>query len=273
MVIPIHDVNPVRRTSVVTYVLIAINVAVFLASPGAFAWVGGTTVQEYCEQDAFFREWGAIPRELLTNEPLGPHRTIAPTDRGPIACPVVAVPHKSPLLSAFTAMFLHGGWAHLAGNMLYLYVFGNNVEDRLGRIRFLLFYLAWGLLATYGYALINSDSTGTLVGASGAIAGVLGAYLVMFPRARVWSLVPFLFFIPVRLPAWIVLGLWFFLQWLYSVGAGMSAGAGVAYAAHVVGFVSGLIFGAMVGPPRSPPRRIVPYGAPPYGGAPYGRAP
>jgi len=268
VVIPIHDVNPVRRTPIVTYVLIAINVVVFVASPVAFAWVDGTTVKEACEQDAFFREWGAIPRELLTNEPLGPQQIEVPTEQGPVPCPVVRTPDKLPLLSALTAMFLHGGWGHLAGNMLYLYVFGNNVEDRLGRVRFLLFYLAWGLLATYGYAVINPDSVDTLVGASGAIAGVLGAYLVMFPRARVWSLVPFLFFIPVRLPAWIVLGLWFLLQWIYSVGGGLSTGAGVAYAAHVVGFVSGLIFGAMVGPPRQPPRRIVPYGAPPYGGAP-----
>jgi membrane associated rhomboid family serine protease len=268
VVIPIHDVNPVRRTAIVTYVLIVINVVVFLISPVAFAWIDGTTVAEACAQDAFFRRWGAIPRELLTNDPLGPQQIIVPTELGERACPIVRTPDKMPLLSALTSMFLHGGWAHLAGNMLYLYVFGNNVEDRLGRVRFLLFYLIWGLLATYGYALINTGSTDTLVGASGAIAGVLGAYLVMFPRARVWSLVPFLFFIPVRLPAWIVLGLWFVLQWFYSLGAGLSTGAGVAYAAHVVGFVSGLIFGAMVGPPKQPPRRIVRYRAPPYGGAP-----
>jgi membrane associated rhomboid family serine protease len=248
--------------------LIAINVFVFLVSPVTFSWLDGTSVQESCAQDAFFREWGAIPRELLTNEPLEPQGPTVPTDRGPVACPLVSTPDKIPLLSALTAMFLHGGWAHLIGNMLYLYVFGNNVEDRLGRVRFLLFYLAWGFLATYGYALINSNSTQALVGASGAIAGVLGAYLVMFPRARVWSLVPFLFFIPVRLPAWIVLGLWFLLQWLYSLGTGLSTGAGVAYAAHVIGFVTGLIFGAMVGPPRQPPSRVVPYPAPPYGGAP-----
>jgi membrane associated rhomboid family serine protease len=268
VVIPIHDVNPVQRTAVVTYTLIVINIVVFLISPVAFAWIDGTSVAEACGQDAFFRHWGAIPRELLTNAPLGPHETLVPTQAGYLRCPIVQIPGKVPLLSALTSMFLHGGWAHLAGNMLYLYVFGNNVEDRLGRVRFLLFYLAWGLLATYGYALINTNSNDTLVGASGAIAGVLGAYLVMFPRARVWSLVPFLFFIPVRLPAWIVLGLWFVLQWFYSLGAGLSTGAGVAYAAHVVGFVFGLIFGAMVGPPRQPPRRIVPYRAPPYGGAP-----
>ncbi len=137
-------------------------------------------------------------------------------------------------------MFLHGGWLHLLGNMLYLFVFGNNVEDRMGRVRFLLFYLGAGAVSAYGYALANAGSATTLVGASGAIAGVLGAYLMMFPRARVWSLVPFLFFIPLRLPAWLVLGLWFVLQWFYSTGAGVTGGADVAYLAHVIGFLTGV---------------------------------
>jgi membrane associated rhomboid family serine protease len=158
-----------------------------------------------------------------------------------------------------TAMFLHGGLLHLAGNMLFLFVFGNNVEDRLGPWRYLLFYLACGYLATYGFALSDPSSQETLVGASGAIAGVLGAYLVLFPHARVTSLVPFLFFIPVWLPAWIVLGSWFVLQWLYFQGAATAQGAGVAYLAHVVGFAAGVILILLFGglrarrPPPPPP--------------------
>jgi membrane associated rhomboid family serine protease len=142
-------------------------------------------------------------------------------------------------VSVLTAMFLHGGWLHLLGNMLFLFVFGNNVEDRLGRLRFLAFYLVCGYAATYGFALFQASSTQPLVGASGAIAGVLGAYLVLYPRARVLSLLTFLFFLPVRLPAWVVLGSWFLLQYLYFRGAGVAAGSGVAYGAHVVGFVVG----------------------------------
>jgi membrane associated rhomboid family serine protease len=152
-----------------------------------------------------------------------------------------------PFLSVLSAMFLHGGLLHLLGNMLFLFVFGNNVEDRLGRVRYLLFYLACGYAATYGFALANPTSQETLVGASGAIAGVLGAYLVLFPRARVTSLIPFLFFIPIWLPAWVVLGSWFVLQWLYFQGAGTAQGAGVAYLAHVVGFVVGVVLVFVLG--------------------------
>jgi membrane associated rhomboid family serine protease len=127
--------------------------------------------------------------------------------------------------------------------MLFLVIFGNNVEDRMGRVKFLLFYLVSGIVAAYGFALAQPNSTETLIGASGAIAGVLGAYLVLWPKARVWSLVPFFFFIPLRLPAWLVLGLWFVLQWVYASGAAVSSAGNVAYFAHVVGFA----FGALVG--------------------------
>src|SRR5262249_7722159 len=135
---------------------------------------------------------------------------------------VVAAPryHKVPVLSVLYSMFLHGGWLHLLGNMLFLWVFGNNIEDRLGKIRFALFYLICGYAAASGFALSNPNAAEPLIGASGAIAGVLGAYLMLYPRVPVLSLVPFLFFIPVRLPAWIVLGLWFVLQAVYSSGGG-----------------------------------------------------
>jgi membrane associated rhomboid family serine protease len=125
--------------------------------------------------------------------------------------------------------------------MLFLWVFGNNVEDRLGRLRFALFYLVCGYAAAYVFALANAYSAQPLIGASGAIAGVLGAYLVLYPRARVWSLVPVLLFIPLRLPAWLVLGMWFVLQWVYSAGYAVSEAGSVAYLAHVAGFVLGAL--------------------------------
>jgi membrane associated rhomboid family serine protease len=134
--------------------------------------------------------------------------------------------------------------------MLFLWIFGNNIEDLFGRVRYLLFYLVAGMVATYGFALGNPHSTEVLIGASGAIAGVLGAYLVLFPRARVWSLVPFLFFIPVPLPAWLVLGLWFLLQWAYTAGFAVSSAGSVAYLAHVFGFLVGVLVGLAVRPAR-----------------------
>jgi membrane associated rhomboid family serine protease len=241
VVIPLRDDNPVRRVPVVTYLLIALNVAFFLTEPIAFGNVGGDVAQvaQACRQERYFERWGAIPRELVRNDQLD--RTVVGAAGGD-GC-VTGPPdyRKQPLLSALTAMFLHGGWLHLGGNMLFLYVFGNNVEDRLGRLRYLLWYLGWGVVATYGFALLNPTSTSAVVGASGAIAGVLGAYLVLFPRARVLSLVPIFFFIPARLPAWLVLGSWFALQWLYASGSGVTTGSGVAYAAHVVGFVAGFL--------------------------------
>jgi len=241
MVIPIHDDNPVRRVPIVTYLLIALNFVVFFTEPVVSQiGVGSQTVAQVCEQRAYFDKWAVIPKELVHNETLPPHRYAIQTTAGPQVCPVVDEHGKSPFLSVLYAMFLHGGWLHILGNMLFLFVFGNNVEDRMGRIKFLLFYLFCGYVASYGFALGNADSTTTLVGASGAIAGVLGAYLIVFPRARVTTVVPlgFIFF-PLKLPAWGVLGSWFLLQWLYSSGTAVSSGAGVAYLAHVFGFIAG----------------------------------
>jgi membrane associated rhomboid family serine protease len=245
VVLPIHDVNPVRRTPVVTYLLIAINVVAFLVSPVSRT-LGDGTGPEQCQVLEFFDHYAAQADEVTSNrqEPRAANGDVGRDPaNGQLGCVEQSPPpfHKVPFLSVLTAMFLHGGWAHLLGNMLFLYVFGNNVEDRMGRMKFALFYLFAGYVATYGYALLQSDSTTPLVGASGAIAGVLGAYLVMFPRAKVWSLLTFFFFLPVRLPAWLVLGSWFLLQYVYFRGAGLSDAGGVAYGAHVVGFVVGLL--------------------------------
>jgi membrane associated rhomboid family serine protease len=243
VVIPVHDVNPVRRTPWVTYALIVANIVVFLLTPTAPTNVtGNASLAQTCRQEAFFDRYAAIPKELLHNRQLPQVPTGQPFigPQGQAGC-LVGPPRydKSPVLSAFFSMFLHGSWLHLLGNMLFLFVFGNNVEDRFGRLRFLLFYLGCGLVATYGFALANRNSTEVLIGASGAIAGVLGAYIVLYPRARVWSLVPFLFFIPLPLPAWAVLGVWFLLQWAYTAGFAMSSAGSVAYLAHVYGFVAG----------------------------------
>jgi membrane associated rhomboid family serine protease len=261
VVIPVHDVLPVRRTPWVTYALIAINVIVFLLTPASrTTGVQGTPLAQLCSQEAFYDRYAAVPRELIhgqvpTEVPTG---AVGSSPRGP-GC-VVAPPsyHKIPVLSVLYSMFLHGGWLHLLGNMLFLWVFGNNVEDRLGRLRFALFYLVCGYAAAYAFALVNPDSSEPLIGASGAIAGVLGAYIVLYPRARVWSLVPFLLFIPLRLPAWLVLGLWFLLQWAYSAGFGVSSGGDVAYLAHVAGFLLGAILALPLR--RRPAPRYLPRG-------------
>lgn len=243
-VIPVHDVNPLRRVPVVTYVLIAANVVVFLLMPtAAHSLAGNVSPAQLCDLQAFFQRWGAVPRELLGGQlpalvPTG-HAT---TTHSGVAC-LLGPAHysKSPVLSVLTAMFVHSSWSHLLGNMLFLAVFGNNVEDRMGRGWYVLFYFACGYAAGYGFALLDPSSTGPLVGASGAIAGVLGAYLLLYPKARVWGLIPFLFFIPLRVPAWLMLGMWFVLQAVYAAGYGTSSAGSVAYPAHVAGFVVGAL--------------------------------
>lgn len=218
--IPLRDANPTRRTPWVTIGLIAANVAVF------FLWEPITGSRN--EQAEFFICHGGVPEELTSFEPAGLALEFCPT--------------KSILGSLFTSMFLHGNILHIAGNMLYLWVFGNNVEDQMGPVVFLLFYLVAGIMATYAQVLPNPDSTTPLVGASGAIAGALGAYLVMFPHARVLTLVPLFFFLQlIELPAVLVLGFWFVLQAFQGVGT-IAAETGVAWFAHIGGFV----FGALI---------------------------
>ncbi|WP_037906179.1 rhomboid family intramembrane serine protease [Actinacidiphila yeochonensis] len=234
MVIPVYDTNPVRRTPVVTYTLIGLCAVVFLLGPvSGFAGFYGAGQALHCRQALYFDRWGVIPAELFHGR--------LPVSRLalPAGCGVPGPFAKVPFLSVLTSMFLHGGWLHLVGNMLFLYVFGDNVENRMGRTRFALFYLAAGYLAAYGFAFAHPEDTQSLVGASGAISGALGAYLYLYPRARVTSVFPFLFFVPLRFPAWVVLGFWFVLQWLAAQTA--RSGPGVAYLAHVVGFAFGFL--------------------------------
>ena len=155
------------------------------------------------------------------------------------------VPARLNLISVFTSMFLHGGWAHFLGNMLFLWIFGDNVEDRLGHVRFVVFYLLCGAAAVVAHVFMNPASTVPTIGASGAIAGVMGAYFVLYPHSRVLALVPlFIVFEIVEVPAILFLGIWFLMQFFYGVGSlgtgtGVEAG-GVAFWAHIAGFVAGM---------------------------------
>ncbi|MFF8605107.1 rhomboid family intramembrane serine protease [Streptomyces sp. NPDC015346] len=205
-----------RRGPTVTYGLIAVCCLVFVLGPVSGLHPGyGTGDAALAAQSEYFHRWGVVPAELTTGDPRA-------------------------LLTPLTALFVHGSWLHLLGNMLFLHVFGAMAEERMGAVGFALFYLGCGYLALLGYAAVHASSEQTLVGASGAISGVLGAFLYLFPRSRVTSLYPFLFFLPLRFPAWIVLLFWFALQWLAARSAG--PGPGVAYLAHVVGFAVGFLY-------------------------------
>ncbi len=242
MVLPIGDVNPTRRVAVVTWTLALTNVGVFLllqAPLGA------------CELDAFIYRYAAVPREVLSLSPLPPDEVA----RALGDCAAAGAP-KNVALSLVTAMFLHGNLGHLLGNLLYLVIFGPNIEDRIGRLRYIGFYLVGGVAATAAFALARPASTLPLVGASGAVAAILGAYLIVFPRAKVFTIVPFplyllalvlprvrirtwlLFFAIVSLPAWLLLAGWFALQF---VAVRSPVSDGVAYEAHVAGFVAGIV--------------------------------
>ncbi len=246
MGIPIYDRNPTRRVPIVTWALIAANIVVFALSPLARAPFTTETTRALCGQEAFFYHWGAVPRELTHNSAL-PY-TVGPP-AGPNACLTVRTTyHKYPAVSALTGIFIHAGWLHLLGSMLFLFIFGRDVEDRFGRLRYLLFYLVIGFISTYAFAFTQAGSTAPLVGASGAISGVLGAYLVMFPRGKAAGLMGFLYFLPSWIPAWIVLGLWFGLQAVYAQGWGMTGGLGIAVLVSVIGFVLGMIGAALFAP-------------------------
>ncbi|MFP3990807.1 rhomboid family intramembrane serine protease [Streptomyces sp. E11-3] len=204
---------PAGRGAVVTYGVIALCCVVFAVSPASgLNPAYGTGEQLLTAQRDYFARWGVIPAELLS----GSARAV---------------------VTPVTALFVHGSWLHLLGNMLFLFVFGVMAEERLGHVRFALFYVGCGVLALCVYALANADSTQTLVGASGAISAVLGGFLRLLPKARVTSLFPFLFFLPLRFPAWLVLPFWVALQWL--AARRDAEGPSVAYLAHLAGFALG----------------------------------
>src|SRR4051794_36050643 len=189
--IPVHDRNPTRRKPVVTWVLIAINLAVFvLWEPSGFR--GDMSPNDNATQETFLEEHAMIPCELVQGAPLSGRTYGACTGDHRFEGQPADFPHKNVYLAVLVSMFLHANWLHLLGNTLYLFIFGNNVEDRFGRVRYVAFYLLAGVVAALGHVLTNVDSIAPVLGASGAIAGVMGAYLVWWPRAKVDTWLPFL---------------------------------------------------------------------------------
>jgi membrane associated rhomboid family serine protease len=283
-VLPLKDNIPTSRFPIVTVGLIVACVIVFI-------WQLNFPTNERLDQFGFSAidqsslEYGAVPYRITHtgtgNCAIGAVDTAASPSAG-VVCPGTAayrdavlysrdhpeaeagpftIDEKPWYVTLFTSMFMHGGFLHIAGNMLFLWVFGNNIEDRLGRVKFLLFYLLAGLIAVYTQALIDPGSTAPTIGASGAIAGVLGAYAWLLPRARVLTLIFIIFFVTVvEIPALILLALWFILQFVPALGqvaVGSGGDQGVAYFAHVGGFVFGsAVAGAMLYAMRR--RRIEP---------------
>ncbi len=233
--IPFRDANPSHRFPILTITIIAANVLAFfyqlsLSPP---------------QLEAFIWHYGFVPA-YFTGE--------------------IDSPHAGLLQSALASMFLHGGWLHLIGNMWYLWIFGDNIEDRLGHFKFIVFYLTAGLAATAAHFLMNLSSTLPSIGASGAIAAVLGAYMVTFPHARILTLLPFFFIWQiVELPALLVLGFWFVIQFLSGLGdvtqrmvTAQEAG-GVAWWAHIGGFVIGIVMIKLMGVKKQDRRRPYSY--------------
>jgi membrane associated rhomboid family serine protease len=226
-VVPLHDNNPTTITPYVTYGLVGANVFIFL-------YQLSLTPQQLQE---FFRIAAVVPCELSGS------------------CPSLAVNQALPeWMTLFTSQFLHGGFLHIAGNMLFLWVFGNNIEDRLGHVKYLIFYLACGALAALAQWFFSQNSQIPSLGASGAIAGIMGAYILRFPRAQVLTLLPLgIIITTVRIPAFFFLGFWFVQQAFYGIAElqvpsniGMQSG-GIAYWAHAGGFVFGAILGPLLG--------------------------
>ena len=286
--LPLKDNNPTSRFPVVTVALIVICVGVFIWQL-SFPTDNRLDDVGYGAIDQSALEYGAMPYRIThTGEgdcaigAVGQANSAGQFEPG-VVCPGTADYAKAQATSRefpgsnlgpftidqaawwvtlFTSMFMHGGILHIAGNMLFLWVFGNNIEDRLGRVKFLLFYLLAGLIAVYVQALIDTGSTAPTIGASGAIAGVLGAYALLFPRARVLTLIFIIFFVTlVEIPALFLLAAWFILQFVPALGqvaVETGGGQGVAYFAHVGGFVFGLAVAGVIllttGRREEPPR-------------------
>lgn len=213
--IPLHDDNPTRRLPVATLALIALNVAVFVFQFTLPRY--GLTLESFCLRA------GLVPYEVVNRVDVPPDGLV----------PIWA--------TVFTSMFIHGGWLHIISNMLYLWIFGNNVEDSMGRARFVAFYLLCGIAAAATQVLVMPESLVPMIGASGAISGVLGAYILLFPRAQVLTVITLIVFFPVvMVPAWVLLLAWFALNLLQAT-ATIGAETGVAYFAHVGGFAAGLV--------------------------------
>lgn len=243
--LPLRDSNPTERTPVVTIGLIAACVTVFLlVQPFS---LGASTENDRADQIIFLACRASIPYEVLHGQSLSeaPRGSFDATGDALAQVQDSQCPNKRVWLAVLLSLFLHGGLAHLGFNMLFLWVFGNNIEDRLGRLRFVLFYVAAGIAATIAQALADPNSARPLIGASGAIAGVLGAYLLLFPRAHVRTLIIFGLITVIDLPAVVVLTVWFGLQFLQGFGPA-AVDSNVAYLAHVGGFIAGMVLIALM---------------------------
>ena len=264
MVLPLRDQNPTRRFPIITVVLIALNVLVYFA------------VQPHdtaAHENRFLYDHAAIPCELVHGHELrqpqlalsrcdAPNRAVDVELQGQLVhvpnAPVA--PGKNIYLAVIVSMFLHANLLHLFGNMLFLWIFGNNVEDHLGRIGYTLFYFAAGIVAAVAFSVFNASSIDVVIGASGAIAGVMGAYLVWFPRARILSVIFPIVFLPFVIPAYVVLLLWFVMQFF------TNPNTGVAWVAHVGGFTFGALLAYLLRGTHGPSTRHVPE-PPPLPGA------
>ncbi|MBA7627115.1 hypothetical protein ES703_34577 [subsurface metagenome] len=213
--IPLKDDNPTRTFPFITIILIILNCVFFIFELGQ----GEHLV-------TFVKSFGCIPYEITTGTDIEP---------------CIFFPIR---FTIFTSMFLHGGWMHLIGNMLYLWIFGNNIEDRLGHFRFTIFYLFIGVIASLTQIMVNPFSTIPQIGASGAVSGILGAYILLFPKTKVLTLIPLFYIIRIiSLPAFVVLGFWIVLQIINGfVSLSYTAQGGVAFFAHIGGFIAGLLF-------------------------------
>lgn len=217
--IPIRDQIPTRKVPVINYLLIGLNILIFLIQ-----WLTPSA------EGNFMYTFAVVPAQLI------------------------AQPNAGNIAHIFTSMFMHGGWLHLGGNMLYLWIFGDNVEDSMGHAKYLLFYLVGGVVASLAHIYTNPTSNLPMVGASGAIAAVLGAYLVLYPSSKVLTIIPLGFFLRLTaIPASIVLGLWFVLQLFNGVTSlGAADVAGVAFWAHIGGFVAGAALARLFASRRRP---------------------
>jgi membrane associated rhomboid family serine protease len=254
--IPLKDLNPTTRPAYLTIILILINVGVFVlvqqGQRGTETLRAGETQVTLDKSTAFTLEHAAIPCEVTHDEPLTLDELEATFNNGDTtACGKGAAepelfPHKQVYLAILFSMFLHGGWLHLGGNMLFLWIFGNNVEDRLGRLGYLAFYLIGGFVAAAAHILVQPSSTVPVIGASGAIAAVMGAYLVWYPRAKIRTIFfVFLIFYMEISAKWLLL-FWFVSQFF------TDPRSGVAWVAHVGGFVFGIIAAYLLGRSRAP---------------------
>jgi membrane associated rhomboid family serine protease len=245
---PYRDDNPTLLPPISTVGLIA-------ATVGVWAVVQGLGTEPHLTRSVC--TLGLIPGELLQRVPPGTAIPIAPGVR-------CVLGEAATWYTPITSMFLHGGWLHLLGNMWFLWVFGNNVEDSMGHVRFLAFYLLTGLAAAAAQIGVNPSSAVPMVGASGAVSGVMGAYIVLYPRVRVHLLLVLVFYVTrITVPAWFMLGYWFLLQLLGGIPALEREGGGIAFWAHAGGFVAGML---LIGMFRDPvliarrTRRFAPYG-------------